>query len=69
MHKNKNVINALINSREHLKIKDKKELKELLPKIIGKLSEKKVFYLEIDEMQKIKENNKDQSLCNKYIDK
>jgi 16S rRNA (adenine1518-N6/adenine1519-N6)-dimethyltransferase len=55
MHKNKNVVNALINSRDHLKINDKKELKELIPKLLGKLAEKKVFYLEIDEMQEMKE--------------
>jgi 16S rRNA (adenine1518-N6/adenine1519-N6)-dimethyltransferase len=55
MHKNKNVVNALINSRDHLKLKDKKELKDVLPNIIGKIAEKKVFYLEIDEMQKMKE--------------
>jgi 16S rRNA (adenine1518-N6/adenine1519-N6)-dimethyltransferase len=55
MHKNKNVVNALINSRDHLKVTDKKELKETIPKLLGSLAEKKVFYLEIDEMQKMKE--------------
>ena len=56
MHKNKKVINALIDSRQFLKIKDKNELKAILPKLLKKLGEKKVFYLELDELQKIKEH-------------
>lgn len=55
MHRNKSVANALVDSRDHLKIKDKKELKEILPKLLGELGKKKVFYLEIEEMKKIKE--------------
>ncbi|MCD6576101.1 MAG: ribosomal RNA small subunit methyltransferase A [Nanoarchaeota archaeon] len=55
MHKNKKVINALIDSREFLKVKDKNELKSILPKLLGELAEKKVFYLELEDIQKIKE--------------
>ena len=59
MHKNKKVVNALIDSRQFLKVKDKSELRTLLPKLLGKLGEIKVFYLRIDELQKIKERIKD----------
>ena len=59
MHKNKKVINALVNSRYLLKEKDKLALKKILPKLLGELAEKKVFYLETRELQKIKENVKD----------
>ncbi len=59
MHKNKKVINALIDSRQFLKIKDKNELKSILPTLLGELSEKKVFYLEIGEIKRIKEKIKD----------
>jgi 16S rRNA (adenine1518-N6/adenine1519-N6)-dimethyltransferase len=55
MHRNKSVANALINSRDHLKLQDKKELKKILPNILGELGEKKVFYLEIEEIEEIKE--------------
>lgn len=53
MHKNKNVVNALTDSRSFLKIKDKKKLREILPKLLGGLGEKKIFYLEIEELEKI----------------
>lgn len=54
MHKNKKVLNALIDSRQFLKVKDKNELKSVLPKLLGDLAEKKVFYLEIEELVEIK---------------
>jgi 16S rRNA (adenine1518-N6/adenine1519-N6)-dimethyltransferase len=50
MHKNKKVINALLDSRNLLKVKDKNELREILQEKLGELGEKKVFYLEIDEL-------------------
>jgi len=53
MHKNKKVFNALIDSRDHLKIKDKDKLKEILLSRLGEFSEKKVFYLEIEELEEI----------------
>lgn len=53
MHKNKKMINALIDSRQHLKIQDKAKLREVLPALLGKLKEKKVFYLEIDELREL----------------
>jgi 16S rRNA (adenine1518-N6/adenine1519-N6)-dimethyltransferase len=53
MHRNKKLLNALVDSRDHLKIKDKEKLRELLPDKLGELANKKVFYLEIDELQKI----------------
>ncbi len=58
-HKNKKVINALIDSRQFLKIKDKSRLRTELPKLLGKLGEIKVFYLEIDDIIEIKERIKD----------
>ncbi|MCD6547105.1 MAG: ribosomal RNA small subunit methyltransferase A [Nanoarchaeota archaeon] len=59
MHKNKKVINALIDSRHFLKEKDKNKLRKILAKSLGKLGEKKVFYLEIDEIMLIKQKIKD----------
>jgi len=53
MHRNKKLLNAIIDSRDHLKIKDKEKLKQILPEKLGELADKKVFYLEIDEIQKI----------------
>jgi 16S rRNA (adenine1518-N6/adenine1519-N6)-dimethyltransferase len=58
MHKNKKVINALIDSRQFLKVKEKDKLRDMLQKMLGDLGNKKVFYLEIDEIQGIKEKIK-----------
>lgn len=52
MHKNKKLLNALIDSRNYLKIKDKNELKKILLDKLGDLAEKKVFYLEVEEIKK-----------------
>ncbi|MDD5239614.1 MAG: 16S rRNA (adenine(1518)-N(6)/adenine(1519)-N(6))-dimethyltransferase RsmA [Candidatus Nanoarchaeia archaeon] len=54
-HKNKNVIKAIIDSRDMLRLKDKKQLKEILPALIKKFSETKVFYLEIKDMEELLE--------------
>ena len=56
MHKNKKVLNALIDSRQFLKEKDKDKLRQTLPDLLGKLADKKVFYLEISEIKKISNN-------------
>jgi 16S rRNA (adenine1518-N6/adenine1519-N6)-dimethyltransferase len=52
MHKNKKMLNALIDSRDHLKIKDKEQLREIITKELGDLCDKKVFYLETEEIQR-----------------
>ena len=59
MHKNKKVINALVNSRHLLKEKDKSKLKEILPALLGEFADKKVFYLGVDELQNIKNRIKE----------
>jgi 16S rRNA (adenine1518-N6/adenine1519-N6)-dimethyltransferase len=55
MHKNKKVINALIDSRHLMAEKDKDKLRDKLPGLLGTLGDKKVFYLEIEEIIKIKD--------------
>ena len=55
MHKNKKVLNALMDSRQFLKLRDKSELKVTLANLLGDLAEKKVFYLELEEIREIKE--------------
>ncbi len=59
MHKNKKVINALVNSRRLLKEKDKLKLKKILPSLLGEFADKKVFYLGVDELQNIKDRIKE----------
>lgn len=54
-HKNSNVAKALISARDMLKIKDKKKLKKIIPSLLKKFSEKKVFYLEIEDLEDILE--------------
>jgi len=53
MHKNKKVINALIDARNYLSIKEKDKLKDMLPELLGDLGDRKVFYLEIEELIEI----------------
>jgi 16S rRNA (adenine1518-N6/adenine1519-N6)-dimethyltransferase len=59
MHRNKKLLNALMDSREHLKVKDKEQLRQILPRLLGKLGDKKVFYLEIEELQEVAQKLKD----------
>jgi len=58
MHRNKKLLNALIDSRDHLKINDKDKLKDMLPNLLGELANKKVFYIEIEELEEIAEKLK-----------
>ncbi|HDQ60033.1 MAG TPA: ribosomal RNA small subunit methyltransferase A [Candidatus Woesearchaeota archaeon] len=52
MHKNKKVVNSLIDSRSCLKIQDKQKLREILNPLLKEF-DKKVFYLEIEELEEI----------------
>ncbi len=57
LHKNKKVINSLIDSRKRfLKIKDKNKLRKIISEKLGDYADKRVVFLEVKEIKKIKED-------------
>ncbi len=56
LHKNKKVINSLVDSRHRfLKIKDKNKLKKIISKKLGDIADKRVLFLEVEDVKEIKE--------------
>ena len=60
-HKNKKTVNAIIDSRHLLKIKDKNKLREIVRPALKEF-DKKVFYLEIEELEEIKDILKEKKI-------